>query len=130
MKTTLTDRAAKARKPDIGDERYMVEMIDLERVKAVARKHGYTGRGGEGLREFCEPEQAAVYSIHATLDEATAAAKAYLLKGTSFYGSTIIDHEVFERWQDDLGNRVKGASWECQRSWEVAQDGERIEVGR
>jgi hypothetical protein len=110
--------------PKIGDERFLVEMIDTARVEALARKRGW--KGGEGLRECCEPEDTALYTTHKSLAEAVTAAKEYLAEGTSFYGCTLIDHEVYEQWHDDRGNRVKGASWERQRSYEVAMDGEPI----
>jgi len=108
------------RKPKIGDERYLVERIDTRSVEALARKQGWPG-GDEGLREFCEPDDAASYTEHHTLDDAVAVARAWLAKGTSFYGCVMIDHEVYEQWHDDRGNRVKGAEWERQCSYEVSR---------
>ena len=114
--------------PKLGDERYLVEMIQTDRVEAMARKHGWDGE--DGLREFCEPEDAALWSEHQTLDAAIQAAREWLATGKAFYGCVIIDHEVFERWRDDRGNAVKHADWERQRSYEVANDEEVIEVSR
>jgi hypothetical protein len=110
-------------KPQIGDERFLVEMIDHEAVKKLASEQGWTG-GDEGLREFCEPEEAAVHKVCGTLDEATKAALAWLATGRDFYGCSIIDRQVFEK--------PKGcpASWERQESWEVAMDGDRIVIDR
>jgi hypothetical protein len=125
----LQRRASAPLLPVLGSERYTVEIIDTEKVEALARKQGWPG-GIEGLREFCEPEDAAEYRVCRTLDEAIKMARAWLAKGSSFYGCCIIDHEIYEPLHDDLGNRVKGASWEVQRSYEVANDDEVIEVDR
>lgn len=114
-------------KPQIGDERYLLEIISTEAVLALAKKQGWPG-GEEGVREFCEPEDAAVYSVHKTLDEAVDAARKWLATGQSFYGCAMIDHQVYEQWHDDLGNRVKGADWERQKSFEVAMDDEVLEI--
>lgn len=116
------------RTPKIGDERFTVEIIATSAVEAMARKQGWTG-GDEGLREFCEPEEAAVYWQRKTLDEAVKAAKDWLAGGLSFYGCVIIDREVYEEPHDDRGNPVKvPPTWERQESFEVAMDGECIKV--
>lgn len=113
--------------PKVGDERYLVEVISTEAVEKMARDAGWDGR--DGLREFCEPEDAAIYTVHETLDLATDAARKWLATGKSFYGSAMIDHQVFEQWHDDRGNRVKGADWERQKSYEVAAgDDEILEI--
>jgi len=114
-------------KPEVGDERFLVEMIETVRVEAMARKAGWDG--SDGLREFCEPDEAALYTEHATLDEAVAAARAWLATGASFYGCAIIDHQVYETWHDDRGNAVKGASWEDCGAYEVTDDGDCVKVG-
>jgi hypothetical protein len=114
--------------PKIGDERFVVSMIDVRNVEALARKQGWPG-GVEGLREFCEPEDAAKCTAHKTLDDATDMARKFLASGQAFYGSVLIDREVYEEAHDDRGNRVRcPPSWESQQLYEVAMDGERIEV--
>lgn len=118
------------RKPQIGDERYIIEILTTSAVEALARKQGWAG-GDEGLREFCEPEEAAVYWERRSLDDAVKAAKDWLSHGTSFYGCAIIDRQVYEEAHDDRGNAVKcPPSWERQESYEVAMDGEAIRVDR
>jgi hypothetical protein len=114
-------------KPKIGDERYVVEMISTPVVEAMAREQGWDGE--DGLREFCEPQDAATYSTHKTLDDATAAARQWLAAGQSFYGSAIIDHEIFTKPHDDAGRLIPApAEWERAHTYEVAMDGEAIEV--
>lgn len=126
----MTMRAATKQKPSIGDERFVLECINTDDVLALARKQGWPG-GVEGLREFCEPEDAGTYTIHATLAEAIEAGKRDLASGDSFYGCAIIDREVFEAAHDDRGNSVRcPPSWERQESYEVAVDGEVINVFR
>jgi hypothetical protein len=115
------------RAPKIGDERFLIEILNTSAVEALARKQGWDG--GEGLREFCEPEEAAVYWTRSTLDEAVKAAKDWLSHGTSFYGCAIIDRQVFEAPHDDRGNPVDApATWERHETYEVAMDGEMIQV--
>ena len=72
------------RTPGLGDERYLIEILNTSAVEALARKQGWDEK--EGLREFCEPEEAAVYWTRRTLDDAVTAAKDWLSHGTSFYG--------------------------------------------
>lgn len=122
--------AAKAERPKLGDVRFLVEMIDTANVEAMARKQGWRGTDDpEAIREYCEPEDAAVHSAHGSLDDAVRAARKWLAKGTSFYGCVIIDHEIFERCHDDRGNAVKHFDWERQCSYEVtADDSEIIKV--
>ena len=115
--------------PKVGDERFLVEIINTAAVEALARKHGWTG--DEGLRECCEPEDAAVYWERRTLDDAEKAARDWLANGLSFYGCVIIDRQVFEQPSDDRGNLVDvPPQWENQESYEVAMDGETIRVDR
>ena len=108
--------------PKIGDERFLVEMIDVRHVEAMARKDGWPG-GTEGLREFCEPQDAAKHTAHATLDAATEAARKFLSTGQAFYGSVLIDRQVWEREFRDVP-----PDWQRHQTFEVAMDGERIEV--
>lgn len=120
-------RSARAR---VGDERWLLEKIDHAAVEALARKSGWKG-GDEGLREFCEPEDAAEHTVHASLEAAVAAAKEWLAKGTSFYGCAIIDHQIFQQPHDDRGRLVRvPPCWELQEAYEVAMDGEAIRVDR
>ena len=119
----------KAKPAQIGDERWLVEMIATDRVEAMAREQGWPG-GDEGLREFCEPDDAAVHAVHATKEAAFAAARQWLASGKSFFGCSIVDRQVYEVWQDDRGNRVKHADWETRESHEIAMDGEAIQVDR
>lgn len=115
----------------IGAERWLLELIDNDDVKAMARKSGWVETNDcEGLRECCEPQDAAAYSVFRSLDEATEAAQNYLKGGNSFYGCALIDYQVFDAPCDDRGNEVRACppSWETQRTYEVAMNGERIEV--
>lgn len=116
-------------KPKVGDERYLVEMIDARAVEAMARTAGWDGE--DGLREFCEPQDAAVYSVHKSLDEAVSAAHTWLATGRDFYGCAIIDHQVFEKPIDDTGNLIRvPPQWKRRSSYEVTMDGECIIVER
>lgn len=119
------------RKPKLGDERYLIEILSAAAVEALARKQGWAG-GDEGIREFCEPEDAAVYWIRRSLDEAKKAAADWLSNTASFYGCVIIDRQVFEEARDDRGNLIMGVPpvWERQESYELAMDGETITIDR
>lgn len=75
------------------------------------------------MREFCEPQDAAKYTAHATLDAATEAARKFLAAGQSFYGSALIERQVWDREYHDVP-----PDWQCEQMYEVAMDGERIEV--
>ncbi len=113
----------------IGDKRWLLERIDIRAVEAMARKQGWTGNDTEGLREYCEPDEAAEYSVHKSLDDATAAALKWLATGRSFYGCAIIDEQVFQEAHDDRGDLIDVPPlWERERTYEVAMDGELIMV--
>lgn len=103
-------------RPKSGDERWLVEMIHAANVKAAALKGGWDGTGDD-MREFCEPQDAAHHTTHTSLDAATTAAKASVTSGQEFYGCTLILHQVFG-----------AAQWRTTQMYEVAGDGERIEV--
>ena len=108
--------------PRIGDERYILEMIDNDRYEALARKRGWDG--GEGMLDYAEHFEAAVCTEHAALDAATDAARKWLALGKSTFGCCMIYHQVFERFEDDMH-----PEWEEHHQYEVAMDGERIECG-
>lgn len=108
--------------PNIGDERFVVQMIDNDRYEALARKRGWDG--GEGMLDYAEHDEAAIYTEHKTLAEATTSANAWLAKGKSTFGCCLIDRQVFERFEDNMH-----PDWENQESYEVAMDGECINVG-
>jgi hypothetical protein len=107
--------------PKIGDVRFIVEMIDHDRYQAIARERGWDG--GEGMLDYAENSEAALYSEHKTLEEAKAAANAWLATGKDTFGCCIIDRQVFERFEDDMH-----PSWEGYESYEVAMDGECIKI--
>ncbi len=110
------------RKPAaIGDERYLLEMIDTDDVETAARKQGWTG--DDGIMDYCEPNDVACYSVFKSLDKATEAARNYLKGGSSFWGHVYIDHQRFE-----VEFRKCPPEWVRQKSYEVARDGECIEV--
>lgn len=121
----------KLSQPKIGAERWLLEHIDTADVVALAKRQGWQGSPEdlEGIRESCEPEDATTVTEHASLEAATTAAREYLAKGTSFFGCAVIECQRLEEARDDLGRRVKmPPSWERQKVYEVAADGERIEV--
>lgn len=125
----MTDKPAVRRAiPHIGDERWLVEMISTADVEILARKQGWPG-GDEGIREFCEPEDAAQWAVYRSFEKAVAAARTWLATGKSFYGCAIIDYQVVEQPRDDRGNLVRmSPCWEWQKSYEVSTDGETIET--
>lgn len=108
--------------PTIGQVRFVVEHIDGDRFEKLARKRGWKD-GEDGMLDYAEHSEAAIYSDHKTLDEATAAARAFLAKGTSLFGCCTIDRQVFERFEDDMY-----PEWERHESYEVAVDGELMEI--
>ena len=116
-------------RPQIGDERYLLEIISAKEVMDLAKKNGRTS-DDDGIHEYCEPADAADYIAFKTLDKAVDKAKEWLATGDSFYGCAIIDQQVYEQWHDDRGNRVMGADWEVRKSYEVAMDMDVIEVDR
>ncbi len=108
--------------PRIGDVRFVVEHIDGERFEKLARKRGWKD-GQDGMLDYAEHNEAAVYSEHKTLDEAKAAANAFLADGKSLFGCCTIDRQVFERFEDDMY-----PEWERHETYEVAMDGELMKV--
>lgn len=114
-------------KPQIGDERFIVEHLDMDKAEAGARRNGWDG--GEEFMDYSECGQlGAIHTEHATLDDACAHARAELAKRRSVFGACIINHQVYEQAHDDRGRKVDGAWWETQRTYEVAMDGECVEV--
>lgn len=117
----------------IGTERYAVEHIESAKVVALAKKSGWNaeeGEGFEGLREYCEPNEAATWTTHKTFDEAKVAALAALAAGDSFYGAAIIENQVVEEACDDRGNIIRACppEWRTQAIWEVTSDGDVTQV--
>lgn len=107
----------------IGDERWLVEHIDAERAKSVARKNGWSGGEDEGFLDYCDCGMAAAtYSEHKTFDEALAAARADLATGRSLFGCAIIDRQRYEVFQGCP------PTWDDQQSWEVDATGEYMEI--
>lgn len=118
-------RKATRSSPRIGDECFRVVMIDIADVERMAREDGWDG--SEGLREFCEPEEAATSSIHGTLEAAIEAARKDLARGVSFYGCNLIDRLVYEPptcGGEPLGLRP---SWERHETYEVSVSGQNVE---
>lgn len=113
--------------PKVGDVRFIVEMIDGDRFEQLAKKRGWK-EGEDGMLDYAEHNEAAIYSEHKTLAEAEAAAKAWLAKGKSLFGCCIIDRQVFEHYED--GDDLMGVppDWERHESYEVAMDGKTIKV--
>ncbi len=105
--------------PMIGDVRFVVEHIDNDRYEALARKRGWDGE--DGMLDYAEHFEAAVYSVHPSLEKATAAAKKFLAAGKSTFGCCQIDQQRFERFMDDMH-----PEWETKDRYEVAMDGECI----
>lgn len=115
--------------PNIGDERYLLEFISSDNVLALARRNGWT-EDLEGVREFCEPEDAAVYRAFKNLSAAEACARKLLKGGTAFYGCILIDRQIYRK--PEIDGKLIGvpAEWETEHTYEVAMDGETIEVER
>lgn len=115
--------------PSLGDERWKAENISYKAWCAVARKRGWDGdEDQDSLREYCEPEEAATVTIHASLDAAILWAKETFKADPddSAFGAIIIDHQVLEAAHDDSGNLVSGCrpEWETVRVYEVTHDGD------
>lgn len=108
--------------PRIGDVRFVVEHIDADRFEKLARERGWKD-GEDGMLDYAEHFEAAIHTEHKTLDEAKAAAKAFLAKGQSLFGCCTIDRQVFERFEPDMH-----PEWERYEMYEVAMDGEMIDV--
>lgn len=115
-------------KSKLGAQRFLLETISHKAVVALARKNGWED-DGEGLREFVEPEDVAVHTAFRTLAEAQEAAKRHLSSGDAFYGCALIDRQVYQQPHDDRGNLVRvPPTWETEQTFEVAMDGETIDV--
>jgi hypothetical protein len=121
-------------KPNIGDERWTADHVSFKRWCDMARARGWTGKDdADGLREYCDPEEAAIVTVHASLD----AAKAWAIKtfadapNDSAFGAILIEHQVLEGAHDDSGNPVRGCppTWETQHAYEVTSDGDMAEFG-
>lgn len=108
--------------PRIGDVRFVVEHIDGDRFEKLDRKRGWND-GEDGMLDYAEHSEAAIYSEHKTLDEAKAAAIAFLAKGNSLFGACMIDRQVFERFESDMH-----PEWERYETYEVVTDGDMIKV--
>lgn len=132
----MAARTAKAStpKPQIGAERWTAEHISYKRWCDMARARGWTGEdGNDGLREFCEPEEAATVTMHPSLDTA----KAWAIEtfktapDDSAFGAILIEHQTLEAAHDDSGNLVRGCppSWEADTAYEVTSDGDCRECG-
>jgi hypothetical protein len=117
------------RAPQVGAERWRVEHVSYKAWCALARERGWNGEDdADGLRAHCEPEEAASYSLHTSLDAAKAAALATFAADPddSAFGAIIIEHQVLEAAHDDRGNLVRGCrpEWEAVRVYEVTSDGD------
>lgn len=116
-------------KSQIGDERFLVEMIDIKEVEKQAKENGWAGGDAEFMRDYCEPQDAALYLTVKTLARAEQVAREWLATGNSFYGSAMISRQTFQQPHDDRGNLVKvPAEWETEQLYEVDANGETMEV--
>ena len=110
-------------KSKIGAERWRLDHISFKAWCALARKRGWNGEDdADGLREYCEPDEAATITFHASLDAAKAAALAIFAAAPddSAFGAILIDYQVLEEAHD-------GPEWETQRAYEITSDGDMLE---
>lgn len=118
--------------PQIGAERFRAEHVSYKAWCDMARAAGWNGEDdADGLRAYCEPEEAATVTLHASLQEAKAAAIATFAAAPddSAFGAIIIERQVLEAAHDDSGNMVRGCTptWEAHEAWEITSDGECLE---
>jgi hypothetical protein len=121
-------------KPSIGDERYKLEHLSYQAWIDLAKSKGWPG--GEDsfdtLREYCDPEDAALVLIFPTYAKALSKARELFKSkvNDSVFGADIISYQVLTEAHDDSGNLVRGCppEWEDQKIWEVASDGSVMEV--
>lgn len=118
--------------PKVGSERWRSEIIGYKAWCDLARKRGWKGEeDSDALREYCEPEDAAIYTVHRSRDEAVTAAVEWFKANPddSAFGAIIIDHQFLEAAHDDGGNLIRGCkpTWETQLVLEVTSDGDVLE---
>lgn len=119
--------------PRIGAERWRLEHISYSAWCDLARSRGWNGENdADGLREHCEPEEAATIRLFGSLQDAKAAAMAIFgdtRTNDSAFGAIIIDHQVLEAAHDDRGNLVRGCKpeWETDLVYEITSDGDVLE---
>lgn len=115
--------------PKSETERYRLEHLSMMRWIALAKQRGWDGgeEGFDELREFAEPEDAALVQIHDSLAKATKAAKNLFKKypNDSVFGAIIITLQSYEEAHDDQGNLIEDCppEWEDVKGWEVCSDG-------
>jgi hypothetical protein len=115
--------------PKIGDERFCLEHISYKAWCDKARERGWNGdEDSDGLRAYCEPEEAATIEYFTSLDLAITAAKrifAYDPEDSAF-GAILIEHQTLETAHDDRGKLIRGCKpeWEAQKVYEVTSDGD------
>ena len=119
-------------KQEIGSERWIAEHISYKRWCNLARQRGWNGaEDADVLRAHCEPEEAAVYTAHASLDSAKAWATSTLESdpGDSSFGAIIIEHQILVAAHDDSGNILRGCkpTWDTENVYEVTSDGDVLE---
>jgi hypothetical protein len=115
-------------------ERWRVEHVSYKAWCDMARAQGWNGEDdADGLRAHCEPEEAATYTLHTSLELAKTAALGIFAAapGDSAFGAIIIEHQVLEPATDDSGRLVRGCppEWEACAVYEVTSDGDCTECG-
>ncbi len=125
---------AKTKRAKIGDEFWRVEHIGYKAWCAKARERGWNGEDdADGLRAFCEPEEAALIVYCASLESAKAEAMRIFAADPddSAFGAIVIEHQVLEAAHDDRGDLIRGCKpeWETQRIYEITSDGDCIDAG-
>jgi hypothetical protein len=121
-----------ATKHKIGDERWTAEHISYKRWCDLAREFGWGGEeDSDGMRAYCEPEEAAILTIHGSLDAAKAWAMATFERhpDDSAFGAIIIEHQILVAAHDDSGNVLRDCkpTWESETTYEVTTDGDMLE---
>lgn len=118
-----------AKMQKIGDERWRLEHISYKNWCDVARKRGWGGEeGNDGLREYCEPEEAATIKFFGSLALAKSAALKIFKDAPddSAFGAILIEYQVLTAAHDDRGTSVRGCppEWDCEKVYEITSDGD------
>lgn len=119
-------------KSKIGDERFRLEHISYKHWCKMAEERGWNGEdGNDGLRDYCEPEEAASYTCFSNLEQAVKAAKTIFERNPddSAFGAIIIDHQEFQAAHDDSGNLISSCrpEWETIKIYEITSGGDILE---
>ena len=116
----------------IGKERWRLQHISYSAWCDLARQRGWSGEdGNDGLRDYCEPEDAALVKHYPSLNIAIAAAMNIFQQSPddSAFGAILVDYQTLQPAQDDQGKLVRRCppDWITEKVYEITSDGDVLE---